>query len=82
MNVPQDVPRETAISEEPVWRVTNRYSAEGACKFCDGVVHHQPWCRLRNATVAYCFLLVEQAQFMTRADLEHLHGMGIAWENR
>ena len=36
-------------------RHSNRYSADSACEYCDGVVNQESWCDTHNANANYAF---------------------------
>jgi len=61
------------------WYHANKYSADEACEFCDGLVHHERWCSHTNQAVAYAFRAVAESATLSMADRLALHALGVAW---
>jgi hypothetical protein len=58
----------------------NRYHTDPACKFCQSVVEHAPWCATQNSTVLYAYQIVAQSETLTLGDSLVLHSLGVTWE--
>ena len=60
-------------------RHSNRYSADSACAYCDGVVHHESWCATQNANAYYAFEVVVNPTQLSAGDEVILHALGVVW---
>jgi hypothetical protein len=60
-------------------RHSNRYSADSACVYCDGVVHHESWCATQNANAYYAFEAVLDPTQLNVGDELSLHALGVVW---
>ena len=60
-------------------RHSNRYSADSACAYCDGVVHHESWCATQNANAHYAFEAVSDPAQLSVGDELNLHALGVVW---
>ena len=60
-------------------RHSNRYSADSACAYCDGVVHHESWCAPQNANAYYAFEAVLDPTQLSVGDEVNLHALGVVW---
>jgi hypothetical protein len=60
-------------------RHSNRYSADSACAYCDGVVHHESWCATENANAHYAFEAVLDPTQLSVGDVLKLHALGVEW---
>ena len=58
---------------------SNRYHAQAACKHCDGVIRHEPWCITRDPDVYYAYQIVVDPGTLTPGDAIILHSLGAAW---
>lgn len=58
---------------------SNRYSASSACGHCDGVIRHEPWCRMQNTRVRYAYQLIADSALLSVEDFLILHALGTAW---
>jgi hypothetical protein len=58
---------------------SNRYSADSACLHCDGVIRHEPWCRIQNLSVHYAYQAVADPANLSVEDRLILHALGTAW---
>lgn len=63
------------------WYHSNRYSAESACLYCEGVVRHEHWCATCNRAVLYAYQIVLKPENLTTSDKLILHALGIVWAN-
>lgn len=57
----------------------NQYSADKACKHCEGIVRHENWCITRNALVWYANAVIEEPVIMSDFDLGILKAYRIRW---
>ena len=44
-----------SVQNQVPWSHSNRYSADSACAYCEGVVRHESWCATQNANLYYAF---------------------------
>ena len=58
---------------------SNRYNAQAACKYCEGVIRHAPWCITRHPTVRYAYEILADASKLTVGDALILHSLGVIW---
>ena len=58
---------------------SNKYSADLACKCCEGVIRHESWCATQSANVRYAYLAVLDPNQMSIGDELSLHALGVAW---
>jgi hypothetical protein len=58
----------------------NRYNSDSACKFCQSVSNHAPWCATQNSTVLYAYQIVAESARLTLGDSLVLHSLGVVWE--
>jgi len=65
--------------QDPRWYHNNKYSADGACNHCGGVIRHEPWCITCNRAVAYAYGAVLNADRLNVEDRLILHALGAAW---
>src|SRR5271163_933047 len=59
--------------------LSNRYSSDSACAYCDGIIRHESCCATQNANVYYAR---QAAMFPNQLSLEDrimLHALGVAW---
>ena len=63
------------------WQHSNKYSADSACEYCDGIVRHESWCVARNQRVLYAYEAVIDAATLTEGDKLILHALGVAWRD-
>ncbi len=61
------------------WYHANKYTAEGACQECAGVVRHAYWCPTCNPLVAYAYDVVRDSGKLTVEDQLILHALGVTW---
>lgn len=64
-----------------VWQHSNKYSAEAACEYCQGIVRHETWCVARNQAVLYAYSAVLDAATLTEGDRLILHALGVDWRD-
>ena len=57
----------------------HRYSAEFACRHCQGVGEHESWCATKDPKVSYAFAIVQESTKLTVGDSLILHSLGVAW---
>ena len=57
----------------------NRYAAENACEFCDGVIRHAFWCIQENPAVMYAYEAFLDASKLLQSDHLLLHALGVTW---
>jgi hypothetical protein len=57
----------------------NRYSAASACRHCDGVIRHEPWCMTQNTSVLYAYQAITDPTHLSVEDRLILHALGAAW---
>lgn len=62
--------------------VSNRYFAASACKLCEGVVRHEPWCARENSNTAYAWAIVQNPELIGYGDALALHALGVVWGER
>jgi hypothetical protein len=58
---------------------SNRYNAQAACKHCEGVIRHEPWCITLHPAVYYAYRVVADPSKLTRGDALILHSLGVIW---
>jgi hypothetical protein len=58
----------------------NRYSADDACRHCDGVIRHECWCLTHNASVRYAYHAIADPERLSRGDHLLLHALGARWD--
>ena len=58
---------------------SNRYSADSACAYCDGVVYHEAWCATQNANAYYAFEAVLDPTQLSVGDEVNLLALGVVW---
>jgi hypothetical protein len=58
---------------------SNRYTADSACRHCDGVIRHEAWCATQSANVRYAFQAAFGCQHLTLGDELSLHALGVTW---
>jgi hypothetical protein len=68
-----------SIQSEPPLGHSNRYSADSACTYCDGIIRHESWCATLSADVAYAFWAISGSNRLNTADELRLHALGVAW---
>ena len=61
------------------WYHSNRYSAESACRHCNGVIRHERWCPTRNPQVAYAYQILADPSRLSLRDQLILHALGVSW---
>lgn len=59
----------------------NKYSADAACKHCDGVIRHESWCITLNAAVMYAYAAILDAAKLSQGDHLTLHALGVIWQD-
>jgi glycerol-3-phosphate cytidylyltransferase-like family protein len=59
---------------------SNRYNAQAACKHCEGVIRHEPWCITLHPTVYYAYQIVADPSKLTMGDALILRSLGVIWE--
>lgn len=57
----------------------NRYNAQAACKHCEGVIRHAPWCITLHPSVYYAYQIVADPSKLTMGDSLILHSLGVIW---
>lgn len=62
-----------------IWYHSNRYHAQSACEYCEGVIRHEPWCVKVDALVSYANQIVADPNKLTFADDLILHALGVSW---
>ena len=60
---------------------TNKYNAETACVYCEGIFEHEAWCATCDPHVSYAYQIVADASKMTLGDSLILHSLGVSWAN-
>jgi hypothetical protein len=68
-------------SPQKTWYHSNQYSADTACRECQGVIRHEPWCITLNPRVVYAYDAVADAGRLTLEDELILHALGVRWAN-
>ena len=68
------------IPEQPVWHHANQYGEDSACRHCQGIISHEPWCITSNDTVRYAFQVLFRPTLLSLQDSLILHALGVAWE--
>ena len=68
-----------AVENQLPLRHSNRYSADSACAYCDGVVHHESLCATQNANAHYAFEAVLDPTQLSVGDELNLHALGVVW---
>jgi hypothetical protein len=63
-----------------VYHSNSRYAADAACKHCDLIGRHLPWCITHNAKVTYAYDIVLHPENMTMQDSLILHALGVLWK--
>jgi len=58
---------------------SNRYNAQAACKYCEGVIRHEPWCVTLHPTVYYAYQILADPSKLTTGDALILHSLGVIW---
>ena len=66
--------------DELPWRHSNRYSADSACRHCDGIIRHEYWCATENANVRYAFTAAFDSDQLSLGDELILHALGVTWK--
>jgi hypothetical protein len=61
------------------WSHSNRYSADSACLHCEGVIRHESWCPVQNASVLYAYRTVSEPDLLSLGDQLILHALGVTW---
>lgn len=56
-------------------------SAAAACRHCQGVGEHEPWCVTRDPRVFYAYSIVGEASLLTYSDTLILHSLGVTWND-
>lgn len=67
------------MSDQPKWFHGNKYNADLACIYCEGITRHALWCPTECEIVYYAMQAVICPAHLTIADHLNLHGMGVAW---
>ncbi len=65
---------------ETVWYVSNRYTAQAACKHCGGIVRHESFCITRDPVVYYAHQIIADPAQLTLQDCLILHSLGVVWD--
>ena len=68
-----------ATQNELPLRHNNKYSADSACVYCDGIIRHESWCATQSANVQYAFEAVLDPDKLDIRDELILHALGAAW---
>lgn len=68
-----------AVQNQLPLRHSNRYSADSACPYCDGVIRHESWCATQNANAYYAFEAVSDPTRLSVGDELSLHALGVVW---
>ena len=68
-----------SVQNQVPWCHSNRYSADSACAYCEGVVRHESWCATQNANAYYAFAAVLDPKQLNIGDELTLHALGVAW---
>jgi glycerol-3-phosphate cytidylyltransferase-like family protein len=55
---------------------SNRYSAASACRHCDGVIRHEPWCITQNTNVHFAYQLIADPAHLSVEDRLIRHRKG------
>ena len=58
------------------------YDTASACKHCQGIIRHEPWCIRMNSFVYYAYEVVLDADKITGEDELRLHSLGVAWSGK
>jgi hypothetical protein len=58
---------------------SNQSSVNSACRHCDGVTRHEPWCVTQNASVQYAYKAVLDPGHLSPGDHLILHALGAEW---
>jgi len=58
---------------------SHRYNAQAACKYCEGVIRHEPWCITLHPTVYYAYQILADPSKLTEGDALILHSLGVIW---
>jgi len=62
-----------------MWIHSNKYSADVACRHCEGIVRHEAWCISSSSEVRYAYEAVIDANKLTEGDQLILHALGVCW---
>ncbi len=68
-----------SVHNQLPWCHSNRYSADSACAYCEGIVRHESWCVTQNANLYYAFEAVVDPKQVSIGDELALHALGVAW---
>jgi len=58
---------------------SHRYSADGGCEHCGGIIRHERWCITRDPIVYYAYQIVADPGKLTPGDELILHSLGVIW---
>ncbi len=62
-----------------VWYHSNRYNVQAACKHCEGIIRHEPWCIKVDPIVSYAYQIVADSNNLSVGDALILHSLGVSW---
>jgi hypothetical protein len=65
-----------------IWYYSNRYNAQAACEYCEGIIRHEHWCIALNQNVYYARQIVADPSKLTVGDALILHSLGAVWEGK
>ena len=58
---------------------SNRYNAQSACKYCAGIIRHEPWCITLHPAIYYAYQILADPSKLTIGDALILHSLGVTW---
>jgi hypothetical protein len=58
---------------------SNHYNMQAACKHCEGIIRHEPWCIKVDPVVSYAYQIVADPNNLTAGDALILHSLGVIW---
>lgn len=61
------------LHNNPASYHSNRYDAQSACQYCEGVIRHERWCLAQNPAVRYACEIVVYPEKLTIGDAIILH---------
>ena len=63
------------------WFHSNRYHAQAACQYCQGIIRHESWCLEADPGIAYAHDIIADPKQLTTADALILHSLGVRWDD-
>jgi glycerol-3-phosphate cytidylyltransferase-like family protein len=67
------------LHNNPALYHRNRYNAQSACQYGEGVIRHERWCLAQNPVVRYACEIVVYPDKLTIGDAIILHSLGVVW---